>query len=169
MVDFFLVLLLPGGGDELQGIKKGVLEIADMIAINKADGDALPRARQTAADYLSALHILTPRSATWSPPVVCISGLNNIGLEELWRHIAEHKEKLTQTGEFSARRRQQAVKWMHDMIEQRLSAWLRSHKAARERLPELETAVREGRMTPALAAADIVSRIGLPQHSDVDE
>ena len=166
MVDFFLVLLLPGGGDELQGIKKGVLEIADMIAINKADGDARARAQQTAADYLAALHILTPRSATWSPPVLCISALDNAGLDELWKHIEEHRAKLTATGELESRRRAQAVKWMHDMIEQRLTEWVRANKAVRARLPELEMAVREGRTTPALAAREILLLVGLSEDTE---
>jgi LAO/AO transport system kinase len=162
MVDFFLVLLLPGGGDELQGIKKGVLEIADMIAINKADGDALDRARQTAADYLAAVHILTPRSATWSPPVVCISGLNNAGLDELWTKIEDHRKRMSASGEFQERRQEQAVKWMHEMVEQRLGAWLRSNEDVRMRLPQLENDVRNGRLTPTLAATQILALSGLP-------
>ena len=86
MVDFFLVLLLAGGGDDLQGIKKGIIEIADMIAINKADGDNVTRAERAAAEYRGALQILTPQSATWSPPVITISGRGNVGLDVLWEN-----------------------------------------------------------------------------------
>src|SRR6476620_3884493 len=93
MVDFFLVLLLAGGGDDLQGIKKGIIEIADMIAINKADGDNVIRAERAAAEYRAALQILTPQSATWSPPVLTGSGRDNGGLDALWAKIAEHRSK----------------------------------------------------------------------------
>ena len=165
MVDIFVVLLLPGGGDDLQGIKKGVLEIADLIAINKADGEGAGRARQTAADYMAAIGILTPRSANWTPPVLTISGLTNTGLDDLWGKITTHRTKLTATGEFSERRRTQAVQWMHEMVEQRLAAWLRADPAVAARLPALEVAVRDGVLTPALAAAEIVGLLGLPAPS----
>ena len=161
MVDIFVVLLLPGGGDDLQGIKKGVLEIADLIAINKADGDNAGRARQTAADYMAAIGILTPRSASWTPPVLTMSGLTNAGLDELWGKIEEHRAKLSATGEFQERRRAQAVQWMHEMVEQRLAAWLRANPKVAVRLPALEAAVRDGALTPALAAAEIVALLGL--------
>ena len=161
MVDIFLVLMLPGGGDDLQGIKKGVLEIADLIAINKADGDGVARARQTAADYMAAIGILSPRSASWTPPVLTMSGLTNAGLDQLWAKVREHRAKLTATGELRERRRTQAVQWMHDMVEQRLSRWLHGHPRVAARMPELEAAVRAGSLTPTLAAAEIVGLIGL--------
>lgn len=162
MVDIFVVLLLPGGGDDLQGIKKGVLEIADLIAINKADGDGAARARQTASDYMAAIGILTPRSMTWRPPVLTMSGLTNSGLDMLWSKIEEHRAKLTATGELQEQRRSQAVRWMHDMVEQRLSAWLLGHPRVAGRLPHLEAAVRDGTLTPTLAASEIVGLLGLP-------
>lgn len=157
MCDFFLVLMLPGAGDELQGIKKGVLEIADMIAINKSEGDNEVRARSAASEYRAALHILTPTSPNWSPPVVLISGLNNLGLTEMWEKIEEHKETLSKTGEFQARRQSQAVKWMRDMLEDRLMASLRANPKVAERLPKLESKVRDGGITPALAVDEILS------------
>src|ERR1700728_614486 len=95
MTDFFLVLMLPGAGDELQGLKKGVVELADMIAVNKADGDNLPRAKLTAAEYGAALHILAPASANWSPPVVTYSALNDDGVEGLWEQVLDHRKRLT--------------------------------------------------------------------------
>jgi LAO/AO transport system kinase len=160
MVDCFLVLMLPGGGDELQGIKKGVLEIADLIAINKADGDSAAIAQRTAADYRAAMHILTPRSATWSPPVICVSGLANEGLDRLWSLIEEHRAKHAATGELEARRRAQAVRWMHDMVEARLWAALKANPRVRKRLPVLEDAVRDGTLTATLAADEIVALMG---------
>src|SRR5947199_4104377 len=93
MTDFFLVLMLPGAGDELQGLKKGVVELADIIAINKADGDNIKRARAAAAEYRAALHILTPRSAIWSPPVVAYSALTGQGIPELWEIVRSHREQ----------------------------------------------------------------------------
>src|SRR6267142_205741 len=95
MTDFFLVLMLPGAGDELQGIKKGVIELADMIAVNKADGDNLPRAKAAAAEYRAALHILTPRSPHWSPPVVTYSALTGDGVAQLWDQALAHRQQLS--------------------------------------------------------------------------
>src|SRR5450631_152936 len=105
MTDFFLVLMVAGAGDELQGIKKGIVEIADMIAVNKADGDNIARAKLAAADYRGALHILAPRSPTWSPPVATYSALTEKGIDGLWAQVLAHKEKMTGSGELAARRR----------------------------------------------------------------
>src|SRR6266446_6612769 len=101
MTDFFLVLMLPGAGDELQGLKKGVVELADMIAVNKADGDNIKRAKAAAAEYHAALHILTPRSSSWTPPVVTYSGLTGDGIDRLWATILDHRERLTKAGELA--------------------------------------------------------------------
>jgi LAO/AO transport system kinase len=161
MVDFFLVLMLPGGGDELQGLKKGVLELADMIAVNKADGGNEARARATAGDYRTALHILTPQSPNWTPPVLTISGRENLGLDELWAKVLEHREALTRSGEFEAKRREQAVAWMHAMIEDRLRASLRANPQTSARLRELEGDVRGGRLMPVAAAQEIAGLMGL--------
>src|SRR4051794_35723972 len=121
LTDFFLVLMLPGAGDELQGIKKGILELADMIAVNKADaGEGERRANAAASEYRAALHILTPPSATWTPPVVTISGLNNTRLDAMWQKVVDHREKLTATGEIAKRRREQDVKWMWALVHERL-------------------------------------------------
>jgi LAO/AO transport system kinase len=161
MTDFFLVLMLPGAGDELQGIKKGVLELADMIAVNKAEGEGLARARAAAAEYKAALHILAPATPTWTPPVVLISGLANEGLVELWAQIEEHRRRLTASGELEARRRAQQVKWMRAMIEDRLFARLRSDPAVKARLPALEAGVAAGTLAPTLAAEEIAEALGL--------
>jgi LAO/AO transport system kinase len=147
--------MLPGAGDELQGIKKGLVELADMIAVNKADGDNIKRANQAAAEYRSALHILTPRSEHWQPPVVTYSALTGAGIAELWQDILGHRDTMTAAGEFAARRREQQVKWMWAMLEQRMMARLRSDASVRAKVKKIETEVADGRITPALAAEQI--------------
>ncbi len=155
MVDFFLALMLPGAGDELQGIKKGVVEIADMIAVNKADGENIDRAERAAGEYRAALHILTPAHSDWPPPVVTISGLQNLGLDEIWTQINKHRDIMTENGAFTTRRRAQQVRWMWDMVEERLRGQLQNHEKLRAELPEIETAVAEGRMAATLAVHEI--------------
>src|SRR5438270_3484104 len=155
MTDFFLALMLPGAGDELQGIKKGLVELADMIAINKADGDNIQRANLAAAEYRGALHILTPRSEHWHPPVLTYSALTGNGIAELWQKILEHRDTMQASGEFAERRRQQQVKWMWSMLEQRMLARLRADPSVRAKVKKTEAAVADGRITPALAAEQI--------------
>ncbi|MGQ0673690.1 MAG: methylmalonyl Co-A mutase-associated GTPase MeaB [Hyphomicrobium sp.] len=161
MVDFFLVLLLAGGGDDLQGIKKGIIELADMIAINKADGDNVTRAERAAGEYRGALQIFTPRDAEWMPPVLTISGQSNKGLDTLWNKIVEHRQRLTASGTFAERRQRQAVAWMRDMLEDRLLASLRANARVAERLPTIEAGVRDGRLLPTLAVDEIMALVGL--------
>jgi LAO/AO transport system kinase len=110
MTDFFLALMLPGAGDELQGIKKGLVELADMVAINKADGDNIKRANLAAGEYRGALHILTPRSEHWHPPVLTYSALTGAGIDKLWQNVLDHRQAMSAAGEFNARRRQQQIK-----------------------------------------------------------
>jgi len=155
MTDFFLALMLPGAGDELQGIKKGLVELADMIAINKADGDNVKRANTAAAEYRSALHILTPRSEHWHPPVVTYSALTGTGIAELWQKVLDHRTAMNASGEFAARRREQQVKWMWSMLEGRMMARLRSDAAIRVKVKKTEAEVADGKMTPAVAAEQI--------------
>ena len=159
MTDFFLVLVLPGGGDELQGLKKGVVELADMIAINKADGDNLRRAKLTAAEYGAALHILAPASANWSPPVVTYSALQGDGIETLWTHVLDHRQKLSASGELAARRGAQQVKWMWAMLEERLFEPLRSDRALKAALPRIEADVAAGRLAPATAVEQVAAML----------
>lgn len=157
MTDFFLALMLPGAGDELQGIKKGLVELADMIAVNKADGDNLKRARAAAAEYNAALHILTPRSEHWFPPVVTYSALTGDGIDALWEKVLAHRTAMNASGDFDARRRDQQVKWMWTILEDRLHARLRSDPAIRTKVKRLEAAVADGRMTPAIAADSVAA------------
>ncbi|MFM7064680.1 MAG: methylmalonyl Co-A mutase-associated GTPase MeaB [Actinomycetes bacterium] len=155
MVDFFLVLMLSGAGDDLQGIKKGILELADMIAVNKADGDNETRAQLAASDYRMALHLMTPASTTWTPPVLTCSGLSNTGLDELWRQVEIFREKTTATGEFEDRRRAQQVRWMWSMLDERLRDDLRSRPHLATLPADLESQVRGGAVT-ATSAVDQV-------------
>ena len=159
MTDFFLALMLPGAGDELQGIKKGLVELADMIAINKADGDNLKRAQRAAADYRSALHILNPRSEHWNPPVETYSALTGDGIAKLWQKVLDHRTAMSASGDFAARRRDQQVKWMWSMLEQRMLARLRADASVRGKVKKLEVEVANGRVSPALAAEQIAEML----------
>jgi GTPase len=160
MTDFFLALMLPGAGDELQGLKKGVVELADMIAINKADGDNIVRAKAAAAEYRAALHILTPRSPNWQPPVVTYSALTGDGIAALWAAVLSHREKLTASGELAARRGAQQVKWMWSMLEERLFEPLRSDRALKAALPRIEAEVAAGRLAANAAVEEIADMLG---------
>jgi LAO/AO transport system kinase len=161
MTDFFLALMLPGAGDELQGIKKGLVELADMIAINKTDGDNIERATIAAAEYRAALHILTPRSSNWSPPVSTYSALTGTGIADLWAQVLTHRERMTASGELTARRREQQVKWMHSMLEERMFARLKSDASLRAKLKQAEAAVADGRLAATLAVEQLASALGL--------
>ena len=161
LTDFFLLLMLPGAGDELQGIKKGIVELADMIAVNKADGDGAARAQAAAAEYHAALHILTPASATWSPPVITVSGLANEGLDRLWAAVLQHRGKLSATGDLAAKRRAQDAKWMWALVEERMHARLTQAAGARARVDALERQVTAGVLSPTAAADEIAALLGL--------
>ena len=161
MTDLFLVLMLPGAGDELQGIKKGILELADIIAVNKADGDGAARAKSAAAEYRAALHIMAPRSRVWSPPVLTISGLANEGLDALWQQIEAYRTKMEASGDFAARRRSQGVKWMWTMLQERVTDRLKRDPALKARLPALEAEVASGRIAPMVAVEEIAAALGL--------
>jgi LAO/AO transport system kinase len=160
LTDFFLVLMLPGAGDELQGIKKGILELADLIAVNKAD-DASAKAKAAAAEYKAALHILAPASPTWTPPVLTISGLTGQGLDALWTKILDHRNRLEATGELAAKRRAQDTKWMWALVHERLHEQLTQDPALRERIPEIERGIAAGTLSPDAGASEIVKLLGL--------
>jgi LAO/AO transport system kinase len=130
-----------------------------MVAVNKADGDNLARAKAAAAEYRAALHILVPRSPNWSPPVVTYSALTGAGIEELWEKVEKHRSLLTHSGELAARRREQQVKWMWAMLEERLFARLRTDPAIRARLPKMEAAVAAGRLSPTMAVEEIAAML----------
>jgi LAO/AO transport system kinase len=161
MTDFFLVLMLPGAGDELQGLKKGIVELADMIAVNKADGDNIARAKRAAAEYRAALHILNPRSTTWSPPVVTYSALTGDGIGDLWGHVTDHRARIAKSGELEAQRREQQVRWMWAMLEDRIHARLKTDSSLRAKLPRIEADVASGKLSPMLAVEEIAAALGL--------
>lgn len=146
MVDCYLVLMLPGAGDELQGIKKGVLELADIIAVNKADGSTINEARQARASYQRALSILQ-NPGSWKPLAMTCSALTGEGLEELWQQVRAHRRQLIDSGELTQRREQQRVRWMWSMVEQQVLASLRENPALQPLIRETETAVRRQTMT----------------------
>jgi LAO/AO transport system kinase len=157
MTDFFLVLMLPGAGDELQGIKKGVLEIADMIVVNKADPDNEIRAKQAVIHYRNALHIMQARSPNWQPPVTMCSALRNVGLDEIWSRLVEYREKLTTSGELQEKRRNQRVQFMWSMLQDRLLSDLKAHPAVVAELPRIQSDLHDGRLTVTLAVEEILA------------
>ncbi|MCE5231462.1 methylmalonyl Co-A mutase-associated GTPase MeaB [bacterium] len=166
MVDFFLLILLTGGGDELQGIKRGVLEMADMIAINKADGPNADIAEKTAAQYRQALQFMRPRSRHWKAPVVTCSGQSGAGLGELWQKIELHHQTLTDSGELADRRRRQGVRWMWQLVEDQVLDALQTDKAIATLAPDMEKQVREGRLPPPEAARRLLEHFKYPAPED---
>jgi LAO/AO transport system kinase len=161
MVDFFLVLMLAGAGDELQGIKKGILELADLVAVNKADGDNAARARAAAQEYGRALHLVAPADDLWHAPVLTCSALHDIGLDTIWERVLEHHDVMVGAGRFEERRRSQQLRWMWSMVDEQLVAALRAHPDVARALPSVEAEVLDGRLTPTLGAARLLSHFGL--------
>ncbi len=156
MVDFFLVLMLPGAGDELQGIKKGLLEIADMIAVNKADGENLRRAEDAVAEYSKALRIVTPHDSSWRPPVLTCSALHDHGLTALWAQIEAHHKLTGENGTRSAKRQTQRVDWMWDSLRDQLLARLEDNDRVRQHVPILENKVAAGQLLASVAAEELL-------------
>ena len=156
MVDFFLLLLVPGAGDELQGIKKGVVEIADAILINKADGENKIRAEAARTEYNRALHYLTPTTAGWRPRAYTASALAGDGLDKLWEIIQSFQEKMMAAGTWQTRRAEQRQAWLHTVIAEQLSQSFYGQTAVQAALPDLETAVRLGTLPPTAAALQLL-------------
>ncbi len=152
LVDMFLLLLLPGGGDELQGIKKGIMELANMVVVNKADGDLADVAGRSAAEYANALRLLHPTTADWIPPVLTCSSLKGTGISEVWHRIGEFAALMRTSGAFEARRAEQARRWMWGEVDENLLSAFRRHPDVRKLLAELENRVSETEMTPSTAA-----------------
>jgi LAO/AO transport system kinase len=156
MTDMFLLLLLPGGGDELQGIKRGIMELADMVLVNKADGDMLAKANHSAADYLRALRLLHPRTRNWTVPVKTCSALTGSGISAIWELIEKYQQILTASNEFSQRRAQQAKSWLWAEISENFISNLRENKLVKENISDMETAVMSGTIPPTQAASEII-------------
>ena len=157
MVDFFLVVLIPGGGDELQGIKKGIVELADAIAINKADGDNKPRAEAARAEYNRALHYLTSPTEGWRPRAWTCSAQTGEGVDALWDVVLRFHERAAGTGALDARRREQSREWLHTMIDEQLRALFYDRPSVVAALPDIEAAVMDGTLPPATAARRLLA------------
>ena len=160
MVDSFLVLTLARTGDQLQGIKKGVLELADVIAVNKADGPHAQEAEKAARELSGALRLLRGDERAHVIPVLTCSARDNVRLDEVWRHIVQHQDRLAATGELETRRRNQRIGWTWAMVRDRLLTELREHPAVRELAPSLEARVADGTLTPTQAAERILAAFG---------
>jgi LAO/AO transport system kinase len=156
MVDMFLLLLVPGGGDELQGLKKGIVEIADAVVVNKADGDLAAAAERAARDYRSALHLLRGASPEWTVPVLRCSALTGEGVAELGTTVDSFVAAMNKTGEFAAKRRAQALRWLWQEVSEELLGRFRADPWVAERRGALEHAVASGIMTPATAAESLL-------------
>jgi LAO/AO transport system kinase len=161
MTDTFLVLMLPGAGDELQGIKKGILEIADIVAVNKADGDNLPRARAAASALKAAIHIFSPAAGEETVPVLLYSALTGDGIGGVWESVIAHRDWQQKSGKLASKRRAQEIKWMWTLVEEHFQERIRGDAKIRARIPALEKAVADGKLPPALAADELAKLIGL--------
>lgn len=157
MVDFFLVLMIAGAGDELQGIKKGVLEMADGIAINKADGDNLKAVEKAKTDLENALHFIRPESPSWSPPVLSCSSVTEGGTKKIWDMVLNHRKKFQASGEFSLRRKKQSLDWMWTLVEDGLKKRFQDNQAITEKIPGVSAAVADGKISPSAAADMLLS------------
>jgi LAO/AO transport system kinase len=160
MVDFFLVLLVAGAGDELQGIKKGVIELADAIVVNKADGSNIENAEKAKKEYQSALHLIQPTTPAWTPPVMTCSALEMKGLDRVWSAVTRYREKMTGTGELADKRQRQSLEWMWSIINEGIRQWFFSSPRIMEILPKLERMVERGDKEPTAAAWELLEYLG---------
>jgi len=156
MVDFFLVLMLAGAGDELQGIKRGVLELADAVAVNKADGDNVEKARRARRTYENALHLLNPATPTWTPPVLTCSALGMTGIDTIWQTALDYHRKLSGNGELAQKRRKQSIDWLWALVEEGLKSRFLSHPRVKDRLAAITRRVERGDTAPTVAAGELL-------------
>jgi LAO/AO transport system kinase len=161
LVDVFCVLVAPGGGDELQGIKRGIMELADLLVVNKADGDLAPAAGRAAADYEHALHLMRPRWSAWSARVLTCSALEGRGMPELWSAMEDFHGAVSASGELAARRQEQAVAWLWSEVRDVLVSRFRADAEVGTRLPTLEREVAEGHRSVASAARELLEAFGV--------
>ncbi len=156
MIDMFVLLLLPDSGDELQGIKRGIVELADLVLVNKADGELELHAQRTAAEYANALRLIRPRSRHWEVPVRTCSALTGDGIPEAWSLVERYRASMGDSGELVARRAEQARSWLWSEVSAHLIDAINTDAAVKKRLPEVERLVAEGTLTPAAAARSLV-------------
>ena len=157
MVDMFLLLLVPGGGDELQGIKKGIVELADAVIVNKADGDLAQAANRAARDYKNALHLLAPTNAAWTVPVLTCSALEHQGIDKVWDSVGSYRQAMEGCGAFAGRRSSQARAWMWNEVAETLMQALKDDPRVAELLPAMEQDVAGGAVAPGRAARQLVA------------
>jgi len=157
MTDMFLLLLLPAGGDELQGIKRGIMELADLILVNKADGDQVALAARTMGDYRSAVQFLASRFDDWQTPVMSCSSINDEGIVEVWGQVDAFKKILSETGQLQQRRAEQAKAWMWSEMTESLVADLKADERIRSLVPDIESAVLAGELPATVAAQRVLN------------
>ncbi len=158
MVDLFMLLLLPGAGDELQGIKRGIVELADLVVVNKSDGDLVAAANHAAAEYRHALTLLRPPVEGWHVPVLQVSAAEKRGIDDVWRAVGDYRDAMTKSGAWANRRSRQATSWMWGEIEEGLAERFRDDPSVRSALAGLEKKVADGKLTPTAAAQDLLGR-----------
>ena len=156
MVDFFLLLMLAGAGDELQGIKKGIMELADALLVNKADGDNKVRANAARADYNRALHYLAPATAGWRTKAYTCSAVSGDGIGAIWQVIQEFRQQITASGAFAKRRQRQTLDWVYSMVEEHLRTSFFNHSGVGTIRAAVEQAVIEGHLPPTVAAQQLI-------------
>jgi LAO/AO transport system kinase len=166
MVDCFVLLAAPGAGDELQGIKRGIMELADVIVVNKADGDLLPASRRAVADHRHAVHLLRPKHPGWAVPVLAASALHGTGVDEVWAEIERFEEHLRAGGGLDRLRADQSVAWMWAEVRERLIEAFRHDGRVAKRLADVEADVRGGRVSPTSAAHELLAAHGLPAEAE---
>ena len=159
MVDFFLVLMIAGAGDELQGIKKGVLEVAEAIVINKADGENIKQAELARKEYQAALHLLMPHTPTWTVPVLTCSSLEQTGIADVWQTVEKHRSALTKSGELEAKRKAQAKDWFRFLLDDGLKNWFYSDPRVQQEMPTLLTRIEKEEISPTAAAASLLKML----------
>jgi LAO/AO transport system kinase len=159
MVDMFTLLANPVAGDELQGIKRGIVELSDLIVVNKADGDLIPKARQAQFEYLSALRYATPKSPRWRPRVLACSSLSGSGLEEVWDTMYDFWKSLEESGDLPNRRQQQRVDWMWRLVHDELDHQLHTSPHLQALLPDLIDSVKAGSLPPGPASTVILTKL----------
>jgi LAO/AO transport system kinase len=158
MVDFFLLLMIAGAGDELQGIKRGIVEMADLLAVNKADGDNLRAAERAKREFGRALHLFPARETGWTPDVVTCSAATGAGIAEVWDVVLRHRAQMQASGCFEQNRRQQRQSWLREAMRNQLLDQFRHDELVKAALPEIERSVREGELSPTRAARALIEK-----------
>ena len=166
MVDCFVLVVAPGGGDELQGIKRGIMELADVIVVNKADGDLVAAARRAEADYRHAVHLLRPKHPGWTVPVVAASAVTGVGVDDTWAEVERFHDHVRASGGLDRLRADQAVAWMWAEMRERLVDALRRDERVGKRLADAESEVRAGSVSPTTAAHELLAAHGV---ADLDD